>query len=617
MRTIQKRAVKTNLALQLLSGSIKINIFKLLIKSLLILSFPIKFILDLVFSDRLLHIYAVISILFLIRSHASKITVLYKIFDKRYRTLWLLRRQISKSITAEEWKQLAMEYEVKNKEFFGPLRWLNINNIYDKELLKKKLEQLNKNRSNENIYDFMNTLRLDLTRNFGNIAKNKLHEHFLFMPNTILKYVQEVKHQLNTVLQSKEIDIKDKITFFRETRHSYGRTALLLSGGASLGSFHMGVVKALFDHGLLPRIIAGSSVGSIVAAIISVRTDEELIETYKHLDKVDLSFFSEHKTIELVRNFIERGYAHDDKFMIDKLRLVLGDYTFHEAYERTGRILNVSVCPVETNEPARVLNYLTSPNVLIWSAVAASSAFPGLFPSQNIYTKSCHGDLSYIPKEEIIDTYGRKWQDGSIELDLPVTTLTEMFNCNYYIVSQCNPHLISILNMKKFVSSNVGQIIEAEFKTRCQQLQWILPKFIPTRWLKFFTQRWEGDVTIVLPITFFDPRKIITNPDVKEILSSVKVGEGKTWENLWAIECNCAIEIYLDKIVKDLCGGKISWGSSSNTHLDKIIERYNKHGSSDILFDIPLECCTGHLSKNPSATDLVDYNQMSLDFIDP
>ncbi len=29
------------------------------------------------------------------------------------------------------------------------------------------------------------------------------------------------------------------MVFFREVRHAYGRTALLLSGGGSLGSFHI------------------------------------------------------------------------------------------------------------------------------------------------------------------------------------------------------------------------------------------------------------------------------------------------------------------------------------------------------------------------------------------
>lgn len=40
--------------------------------------------------------------------------------------------------------------------------------------------------------------------------------------------------------------------------------------------YHLGVVKTLFEHGLLPRIISGASVGALVAAIVCVKTDDEL-----------------------------------------------------------------------------------------------------------------------------------------------------------------------------------------------------------------------------------------------------------------------------------------------------------------------------------------------------
>ncbi len=41
-----------------------------------------------------------------------------------------------------------------------------------------------------------------------------------------------------------------------------------LSGGAYLGYYHMGVIKALFAEGLLPRVISGASAGSIMTALI-------------------------------------------------------------------------------------------------------------------------------------------------------------------------------------------------------------------------------------------------------------------------------------------------------------------------------------------------------------
>ena len=47
------------------------------------------------------------------------------------------------------------------------------------------------------------------------------------------------------------------------------------SGGAALGFYHAGVVKALMDNNLMPRVIGGSSAGSIVCAMIGCRTDEE------------------------------------------------------------------------------------------------------------------------------------------------------------------------------------------------------------------------------------------------------------------------------------------------------------------------------------------------------
>ena len=67
-----------------------------------------------------------------------------------------------------------------------------------------------------------------------------------------------------------------RLAFFNETRHGYGRTAMLLSGGAALGFYHAGVVKALVENKLMPRVIGGASAGSILCAMIGTRTDDEL-----------------------------------------------------------------------------------------------------------------------------------------------------------------------------------------------------------------------------------------------------------------------------------------------------------------------------------------------------
>ena len=47
-----------------------------------------------------------------------------------------------------------------------------------------------------------------------------------------------------------------------------GRSALCMSRGAALGAYHCGVVYELLHANLLPKVITGSSVGSIIASLI-------------------------------------------------------------------------------------------------------------------------------------------------------------------------------------------------------------------------------------------------------------------------------------------------------------------------------------------------------------
>lgn len=69
-----------------------------------------------------------------------------------------------------------------------------------------------------------------------------------------------------------------------------------------------GVVKALFEHRLLPRVLAGSSVGSIIASIVATKTDEELGRTLSQMQDVELAFFSNARPVELAHHFINKGH---------------------------------------------------------------------------------------------------------------------------------------------------------------------------------------------------------------------------------------------------------------------------------------------------------------------
>lgn len=54
------------------------------------------------------------------------------------------------------------------------------------------------------------------------------------------------------------------------------KTIVLFAGGASFGYYHLGVVRAFLDAKMLPRVIAGTSAGGLVAALVCTHTDEEL-----------------------------------------------------------------------------------------------------------------------------------------------------------------------------------------------------------------------------------------------------------------------------------------------------------------------------------------------------
>jgi hypothetical protein len=53
------------------------------------------------------------------------------------------------------------------------------------------------------------------------------------------------------------IPLEEKSAFFKRVSKEYGQTALCLSGGASFGMYHIGVIRCLLDLDLLPRVVAG------------------------------------------------------------------------------------------------------------------------------------------------------------------------------------------------------------------------------------------------------------------------------------------------------------------------------------------------------------------------
>ena len=130
-----------------------------------------------------------------------------------------------------------------------------------------------------NVKTLSHCLRQDLVKNIGNISCPQLYNQCHFgTKRNIEKYIDEVIKCVRAIYHADPtlMGIESKLEFFAETRHSYGRTALLLSGGASFGKFHFGVLKALWEQDLFPKIVCGSSIGSLILASFCCAPKEDV-----------------------------------------------------------------------------------------------------------------------------------------------------------------------------------------------------------------------------------------------------------------------------------------------------------------------------------------------------
>lgn len=327
----------------------------------------------------------------------------------------------------------------------------------------------------------------------------------------------------------------------------------MLSGGAVLGLHHLGVVKTLLEHDLLPKVISGTSAGAIIAAIVGIFNDKELMailvseELINPLTGQAFTFRYFDETLSLarrVRRLLRFGAFQDIRMLQDCLRKNFGDVTFGEAYRKTKRILNITVCPERgSSGPPLLLNYLTTPNVLIWSAASASCALPLVFNSVELMTKDSRGHIR--PYEA---AHGGKWIDGSVTSDVPLARIGELFNCNHFIVSQTNFHIIP--RGLPLFQTRIAQIIKSEFHFRYwQALQLRLVPSVLSALFPHMLQPYEGDITIMPEVNGSDIGGLFSNPDVALVREFLRRGERQTFPKLDRVRQQCLVERTLDACV--------------------------------------------------------------------
>ncbi|MFT6310721.1 MAG: NTE family protein [Porticoccus sp.] len=455
-----------------------------------------------------------------------------------------LTKAINKAQSFDEWKGAAANYDKRN----GLDRWRRLDETsqYDYVSIRRRLDTLRSLKARRDIRGLLFNLNEGIHGNLGGMGSSGLYGHAKSGTKHLIEnYIDEVVNTLEMLAEDESGDItfEEKVDFFRRASHCFGRSAFMMSGSGSLLYFHIGVAKALTEADLLPTIISGSSGGSLVGSVIATHTAAELIDIFKP---------------EYFASRLPTNTGQDAMSRIETLEYGLEqfipDMTFQEAFEKTGRAINISVAPVETHQTSRLLNATTSPAVLIRSAVKASCAVPGIFPPVTLQTKDIHGHpMAYLPS--------RQWVDGSVSDDLPAKRLARLYGVNHYVVSQTNPHVLPFVSDGLRKKSTLGLLTNA---TTRSAREWInalssIADKVDTKGhaisratnmlRSIINQDYVGDINILPDYKVSNPFGLLSQPTEERMLKLINTGERCTWPKLEMIRRQTMISRKLDELL--------------------------------------------------------------------
>jgi len=480
------------------------------------------------------------------------------------RKLKKLERTMNKSRSYEEWREAAIQHD----EISGKRRWREIDQTskYDYAQIRLRLDRIRSLRARHDHQGLLFTLNEGIHGNMGGMGRSSLYRQAKFGTKKLIEqYIEEVDDSLRYLaeLDNKLIDPQSKLDFFYRANICFGRSALMLSGGGVLGFYHLGVVKCLLEQGLLPRVISGSSAGSLVSGVLGTHTDEELRHFFS---PANVLFEAEREASVFSRMFFGANPQIDVGDLSRLVERMVPDFTFQEAYEKTGRQISVTVAPAEPHQRSRLLNAITSPNVFVRSAVMASCAVPGVFPPVMLMAKNVHGEAQpYLPT--------RKWVDGSIADDLPAKRLSRLYSTNHYIVSMVNPIAIPFLKKESSSRSALGSALGSLGVGMGRELLNFYRGMVQRQgdnWPRFnmlmnsvhalMDQEYSGDINIIPSFRWYNPAKILSHLSEKDLIELMEGGEHSTFPSVEAIRICTQISRTMEEILSRFESGDLRHG---------------------------------------------------------
>ncbi|KAJ9625337.1 uncharacterized protein PV06_07569 [Exophiala oligosperma] len=460
--------------------------------------------------------------------------------------------------------------------------WANVDrdSSYDWKIVRSLRKDLERCRRLGDDRGLCSQLRTQSSRNMGRILSPALYLRSQVQTKRLIHdYILEVRHciahianQTSTGNVSTLVSAQEKRQVLSDMRTALGRTSLVLQGGAMISMCHFGVVSALYQQKLLPQIIIGTSTGALVAALIGATTNENLptVLDSMHINldsfvRAELRQSNGHFTswpgssflataMRRYRRYRTTKHLFDINVLRDCARDNLGDITFEEAYAKTGRILNITIAMSEVAGTPQLLNYITAPHVLLWSAVTASIA-----TSKDMYAPVhllCKSDTGAIRTHFAADFSERGCtRQGTAHPEAPLTRIGELFNVNHFIVSQTRPYVAPFVQIQKFADHHqpLGKLVRVYMDELLHCLE-VLNSFglLPT-WLQRVLvdevvpsfASWSK-ISITPGLKLWDLFSIFDNPSAEMLQAWSARGEKCTWPYICELKCRCDIELELD-----------------------------------------------------------------------
>ena len=568
-------------------------------------------------------------------------------------------RLLNRMETAKNWAEYHAAARQLDNESVDCAEWRSKSedNMYNATAVRLTLQRLRSARADGDIDALLDILGTCVRKSYCGIDHEALYSRCHSGTKKLVEmYVDEVVASLAEVQSrvgrgDEALDARVNSMLYRSQR-VFGRTCLALSGGGGLANFSWGVTRALYDRGLLPSLVCGTSAGAVIAATLCTHTDAELGEllTAETLCGL-LTSFEEDRT-SVLRRMVRTGHMYNEEHWGPKIRALCNhaaypDLTFAEAFKLSGRELCVTVTARRRHEPPLVLSRLSAPDVTVASAVLATVAMPFLIPAQQLVRKCADGELrpwaaggpvspprrrrhsddadadgeaSRASCDRAFDAEGdnggTEWRDGSIVHDTPREQLAQHFGASFVVASQCNPHVVPLFIALRptagrpavsrlqrgrgewrggFALSALLVLLLSDAKkwlTVLRELE-IMPLVLDTDWSSLFLQDFTGDVTVIPPLRFADYMNVLADPTLEVMERYLRVGQRECWRKMPMLATRLRIAHALREVQAALAAA----GSSGS--LAESFELVQEH--SRAVDAVAPALASGHASTAPTS----------------